>query len=466
MTDPTVPPSTPTILHLADRSRYERGLVDCGWARYLEYHSGPHGYGIVRKAQSLPLVTGTLVHEPIARILRHVQAGEPLDDAFVRQAIGLAKLAYTDGVTERGLATFMDDPTVQTLVEEQCALLGALTWLFVLNLLPWLLERYRILAVEEEQIAVLGCTCGLDGEVVDGLVHEQRGCQGIAWQSRPDVILESLTTGEHEYWEFKTLSQPSEPWESQWETKIQFALSILGVERKYGFRVDHNYVLGLIKGRREASYNVETGQYDGPLVQNSRLIYGYYKAGNPPLEAPDWQASYKWQDERGRNHTLGKAYRKTPIWTAKEFALEEGMSPVEYWVKWIGPEARAESLRLIGPLNRQDLLIAEASEEVLANELRWQEDLEHLRRLYLQHGWGSEAFMRQLRWMIPRSWDCRRYGKRHACQFEDLCFKRQGWEDPIGSGLYVERTPHHQLELDRAQAAGVPVSLQPSEASE
>ena len=57
--------------------------------------------------------------------------------------------------------------------------------------------------------------------------------------------------------------------------------------------------------------------------------------------------------------------------------------------------------------------------------------------------------------LMPRSYNCRRFGKRHACQFEMLCFYREGWANPLGGGHYLPRRPHHQPELDQAIGRGL-----------
>jgi hypothetical protein len=36
-----------------------------------------------------------------------------------------------------------------------------------------------------------------------------------------------------------------------------------------------------------------------------------------------------------------------------------------------------------------------------------------------------------------------------------LCFKQEGWNDPLGSGKYRLRRPHHQPELDAAVERGL-----------
>src|SRR3990172_8354086 len=66
---PTDQPTDPGAIWLIHRSPIQLGRVGCKRARYMEYHSGPTGYGIRRKAESLPLVTGSAVHELMAKLI-------------------------------------------------------------------------------------------------------------------------------------------------------------------------------------------------------------------------------------------------------------------------------------------------------------------------------------------------------------------------------------------------------------
>ena len=68
--------------------------------------------------------------------------------------------------------------------------------------------------------------------------------------------------------------------------------------------------------------------------------------------------------------------------------------------------------------------------------------------------WPDPRFQALMDRLFPRSYECRRYGGRHRCQFETLCFYKEGWADPMGTGRYVDRRPHHQDELVQALESG------------
>jgi hypothetical protein len=74
------------------------------------------------------------------------------------------------------------------------------------------------------------------------------------------------------------------------------------------------------------------------------------------------------------------------------------------------------------------------------------------------YGWASPEFQTLLDQLVPCSWECRPYGKEHQCEFVRICHRDQGWQDPIGSGYFVPRRPHHAPELEQAIARGLLVA--------
>lgn len=92
------------------------------------------------------------------------------------------------------------------------------------------------------------------------------------------------------------------------KTKIQFSAGALGASARLGLPIQEAWVVGLIKGRREGdTYNPETKRREGNPRQQSVLCYGWKKPGNPRWRLRDWQVSYDYVGEDGKNHRLGKA---------------------------------------------------------------------------------------------------------------------------------------------------------------
>ena len=447
------------VIWLTDRSRFELGLDRCQRARYFTNHWGPSGYGIVRKAHSIPLAAGTYYHVGLAQVLQYVMEQDQLPpDVIVRAACQAATKEYQRIVVARGLAGLDEGQRLEEVVAEQCCLIEGLIWAFTLSLLPYIHEQARILQVERDDTAVLGCTCGLGDLIGTVAQHEARDCEGIGFQYRLDFLTEYRSRpGVLAYWEFKGTSATGERFDTQWETQPQFALGAMMEANRREQQIQEAYVIGLIKGRREGdTYNPETKRREGQYRQQSVLCYGYRKPGNPPLEEEDWQAEYDYKDDTGKNRRLTKDYQKQGIWTLKD-QLGAGITPSEFWCKWMQPETLAKQVALIGPLPVSPVITHDIMEELVAEENRWKEIVWELHQALGEGGgdWISPEYQAVLRRLVPRSWSCRRFGKRYECQFADLCFYKEGWQDPLAGDRYIVRRPHHAAELQQMADRGL-----------
>ena len=455
-----------SVIQLTDRSRYEVGLDRCQRYRYLNTSWGPSGYGIARKAHSVPLAAGTYYHVGLAHVMGWVQHydAQPVPDSIIRDACALATKEYRQVVEARGMSGLDSSERLETLISEQCCLIEGLVWAFCLTTLPWIIEQCRVIQVERDDTAVIGCTCGLGdflGTVED---HEGRGCEGIGFQYRLDFLTEyRARPGVLAYWEFKGTGATGEMFDTKWETSPQFALGAMMEAKRRETQISEAWVIGLVKGRREGdTYNPELGKREGDLRQQSVLCYGYHKPANPPFEEEDWQAEFRYKDEWGKGHTLGKAYSKKGVWTLKEQLGAGEVSPSEFWAKWMPVGVLGKQIALIGPLNVSPVISQDIVEEVVGEEQKWKGILWELHQVLAENAydWTSAPYQATLRRLVPRSWSCRRYGKRHECQFAGICFYKEGWQDPLGaSGVngqeFIVRRPHHAAELAQMAARGL-----------
>ena len=449
--------------------------------RLLKYHSGPTGYGITRKAQSMPLVTGSYTHEGLAEICNWVKAEhdagrrpEVVPDHVIRMAVTVAVGKYHKTIEARGLRNLDAGERVDNIAQEQASLIEGMILGWCMALLPWMLANFRFVLIETEELSVVGCTCGLGDHVGDVPVHESRGCHGIGIMNRCDVITERWDIpGSYGYHEFKTVGQAGDWWIGQWETKIQFALGIVGAERRLNGKISEMWVHGLIKGKREGAYDWQTKKKDGPPMQQSVYCYGYRDPGNPPQIMPDWKPKYEYTDDFGATKRVGKKHKKAGIWEPEleiaQEAARQGMSPVEYWLRfYLNPALIAEQYVLVGPLNRQDVLLEEVIEELIAHENGWKDKLWqlHAKREELRYAVpGRELtdaeieacpdYQALLRFLIQRSWACRRMGQKYECEMVPYCFKQQGWQDLLATGNFIPRRPHHLPELQQAIERGL-----------
>jgi hypothetical protein len=423
---------------LTDRSRIDRGRTHCRRARYLEYHSGPYGYGIRRTAESLPLATGIGIHDLLAQIIQ-----QRPDQDQLRGLIGKATAAYHARCARRGfLDLAAEQPELDgeallqraellRVVGEQSALIEAIGWAAGLVWIPQLLDEYDPVLVEEEGLLDLG------SQVM------------LMW--RPDLILRRKIDGSLSQWDFKTaggyLDSPF--WTRQWEDNSQLLLTKIGVSRKLGEDVGFAYIFGIDKGRRSKE------KASGLLRQWSPFLYAYHKPANPPMEEEDWQTRWERYDEFGKRHTLGKNYRREAVYAWPFPGLPEGMSSVEAWVRSLAPEEVAAQRQVLGPYSFIDYAAESVLRGVKAEELRWIDDLWEIHEAGEKAGWreSDPAFQAVLDERVAQSWHCHPFGK--DCAFLPICRREPGWEDPVGSGRFEMRRPHHQPEVEQMKARGL-----------
>lgn len=465
-----------THLWYTSRSTHERGSQHCAYARYVEYHSGPYGYGMQRKALSLPLVTGSYTHFGLAGILQwvidaRVATGvqpESVPDEVIRWGAEIAIDKYRETVNKRGILKYAEqDPEslqrLQTLIQEQCFLIEGLTWAWCLLRLPMYLQEYTLIEVEGEQELVLDCDCGLGNMIGTFLEHELRGCHGIGHQSAPDILAIRKSDGEYAYTEFKTAGIPNKAQDDSWERKSQFILGMAAAERKYGVPVTHGWVEVLVKGKRDRPYPFTA---DLPKRQMSPFCHAYYKGPNPPVSEASWRPAYNYWTATGEKFTADKksGYRSTALWEpeAQEAwsGVPEGMSIVEYWARVMAqdfPIHLEKQLHQVGPIPRNDQMLAKAIRSVLAEEHLWQDRLWKVYDFSQQTGkaWGDDEFHEFLEVTVPRSWHCDPFAD-HPCSNQPICFPvTDDWRRPIESELFVYRTPHHRAELEQIKERGL-----------
>lgn len=451
-----------STLWLTDRSRWRLGAGRCARARYLANHVGQTGYGITTRSESLPLATGTYTHQGLEALLRYLQVQQALPGLGpMREIIGTVQEQYVARVTERGYRGILSSAHTEETITEQSVLLSGLLWAVRQRFLPWFHLRYQVIEVEQERLHLLGgCDCGAGALPAEQ--HAVRGCHGRALMLRTDCLARRREVGTLAYFEAKTTGWESDAWTEQWETDPQLGLGTLDLEARYGSAVDELYILTLSKGARRK----DKSDPDGRKKQQTSLCYGYRRPGNPPFTQDEWRPAYEWVDENGEVKRVSRAHRRAGVWELVEsddptwqsyLAQDREMPPEEYWVRTLPESVLDKVCFTLGPMNRQDHQIASVVAAMDAEEERWQSTLWTLYEAQTSGGltWGDPAFQALLDRLVPQSWTCRPFGREHQCEFVPICHKEQGWQDPMGTGRYQPRLPHHRPELEQAIARGL-----------
>lgn len=442
---------------LTDSSRISAGHR-CRMSRYLGYSAGPHGTGLTRRSMSTPLVTGVAVHAALQTILEECQRNgskEIPSDEFIQLATSVQVEKYKAQVKARGLDVAVGadhaqgsggdrgDSEAANRVREQTTLLAALVFGYCRITLPVLLEEFEILKVEQEEDLDLGSRTLL--------------------MSRRDLLLRDRTTGEAVMWDFKSSSTINDSYVEQWKSSPQMMVGARAASYLLGEPVKRFYIDVLMKGSMKPDYNEATGAYDGPRRQQSFLVWPYFKPGSPPLVPDEWQPFWKYacgdaancsknRSGQPHNHTLGKGW-------------ERKLHPDPWkWVQSLRKGDLATAYQILGPYPIDDYKIdqylrgQEQDEEDWIRRVGAANAAEDTYSSVAQAGWETQEFQEELDRLFPRSYQCENvYGA--PCQFKALCFKTDpGWRDPIGSGLYIPRAPHHAQEEAAFKALGVPLT--------
>lgn len=427
-----------------DRSRQETGLQHCLRARYWSYHA-VNGFGISPKQRNLPAASGIHVHLGLALVLKSIMLGgqtklpdlkDPILREQVRGAVEEAIGAYESDVAAVG---FLNEPQqeLDRQIAEQSALIEGAIWGWVRTSLLGFLQQFLILAVEQEESIVIGCSCGIGDRKGEWEHHYAQGCEGVCQQAKPDIVCENRESREVGIHDFKTMKYVSDYEIERYKNSVQMAVGTLTVERRLGRPVTHYYVWAILKGDRKAEYNPVTRAFDRPKIQLSGYCYVGWTPANPPLkpETFDWNA--KW-------------YQRLPTWTLKLESNPEEVRQIEYLVMDLMPiETLQKNFTKIGPYARQGFLMGYLK-QVYHDELRW---VEVQWRIYEEVQAGGKL-ADALDKLVPASWNCRKFGS--ICPFWEICSGEGATpEDPLRSDLYTLRVPHHEPEMIAAVAAGV-----------
>lgn len=227
---------------LTSRSRYV-AYANCPRYGLLAYDYAGDGLGLESTKASLPLVTGILIHEVLAKILKGVSVNAALDEEMEK---------YRREVESRGVR--FEDPDVAFLLKEQETMLRGTVYAWMEVRLPLILREYEIVTVEKEMKWEMG------GGVID--------------QIRCDLLARRREDGGLFYFEWKTTTTGGSDWAKQWEHNTQLLLNTLAIEEILGERCEGVIVEGLVKGRRKVDDSI-TSPFLGRKIQQSPLCYGW-----------------------------------------------------------------------------------------------------------------------------------------------------------------------------------------------
>lgn len=221
----------------------------------------------------------------------------------------------------------------------------------------------------------------------------------------PDRVAYRKLDSRPVYREYKSVKYANAGWFKHWPKAIQMHIGLKAWELETGEK-PIGYVVGLVKGQWKE------GRLHHPYV------YGWVKAdaeggvSNPA----NWQAEYKY------------GLTATGVW--------EYPGGIIKWVEKLGKDVAVGLFPISEPIMcddrlLEDLMIARAARERLLNLVRDTcRDNRELRTKFF------EPCFERCQPVVGA-----------PCVYLAACHNREVNTDPIGSGLYVPRTPHHEVEL-------------------
>lgn len=398
---------------------------ECMRKRWHVYESpnGTKAGGFERLKLALPLATGIYVHTGIGAVL----LGTSIDDA-----VKLACDGYKEEIASRGLETEVLDQ-MEDVISEQNALIEALVRAWNRIRLPYYLENYDIVAedIEREESVLL-------------IEPDSLGVMpGVELLARTDALLRRKLDGKLFIANWKTVGSADYRWYQGWEVDMQILTETLAVEKRLGERLGGVIVEGLIKGAR---YKVK--DKEGEVIgyrQGTPLIYGYKHPGNPPIDPPAYDFNYTKRKGWSRFNVWEEKveYVELPAGTytkGEEFSAEpQPMSSIAWWIDWLPEELLEAQFAIVPPLLRDQAVMESKVRQIVAIERQI-----YLGKMTYEQAESDEQRLIVLDNMFPQNeraciWPSK-------CSVYDICWTGGVSADPIGSGLFRARIPHHPQE--------------------
>jgi hypothetical protein len=218
----------------------------------------------------------------------------------------------------------------------------------------------------------------------------------------PDRVLRHKVSGLGVYREYKSTISASGKWLKSWQKAPQLHLGIAAL-REDGTDIAYAQVMGLMKG------TVRDGRLAHPYT------WGYCNASSGA-----WTHDY--------HAARSAAWNPRPVWDYPGGLVE--------WVKLCGEDVALAQFPHSEPVFLNDKLLSDFIERWTAQVIQWG-SVEELCR----HDARARAIF-----FPPRTGQCEpAFGD--PCPYRWACWNATVNADPIASGYYVEREPHHEVEV-------------------
>lgn len=445
------------MIQTTSRSQYVTSQA-CPRQGFLGYHliSAPDSSpGLQSLRVSIPLLTGGKIHEGLALLMQ----GRSLEEAVSSSRASF--LSFLEGrdllIDPKGEGnkqiTFSNE-VIEYMTGQELALVESLLRVFHLRGLPSLSHYYEVLEVEKEGPPITLGYLSNDAPLV--------------FQWRPDGLLKRKTDGELVILSFKTAATYGQLQELQFSRDDQGISEVWALEQAMAYwhqapasapkwyashfssdptppRVAGVQMCVLLKGRKRSDSSTP-----GKEVRYSPLIQGYCQSSPQGL---GMDALYAWSwdvpkiSKEGNSYTgnIGSKWKRFPVWTDYPEGIEGWISLLASGM--IQPECGDPlASQMVFPefAPKRDDRVESWARQLSLHELTRAEMATEANRLFQERDW--ETLSHYLDEHYPqRLGNCVHYGG--LCTFDPICQgPPQIITNPLGTGTYSARTPHHVLE--------------------
>ena len=220
----------------------------------------------------------------------------------------------------------------------------------------------------------------------------------------PDRLMRDRRTGQLVYREYKSAAWFSKTWAAHWPTAIQQHIGLKAIEEEFPpsfhpFPRPMGQVMGLLKGE------IKYGKLSHPYVYAYRSPQG------------EW------------THKYHSSWEKIGVW--------EYPGGIDGWVLHCGPEVAARVIHWSEPIYCDDRLL----ESMVRRLIERMEQVEQWKGAS-----QTDKGMREL--VFEQRFERCRPSIGAPCSYLDACHNYTVNEDPVGSGLFIPRTPDLDFGVD------------------
>lgn len=383
----------PIFIPLGRVTDRTRTVTDWTCSRERFYLTEYGGTGFVKASSKTELDYGLDMHDALAELAQRVGEADVVGDLARRLALR---------VRERETATLGIGRAQQLAAIAEGSFRG-----YAATVWPSILQLYDIVAVEQEVTLTIA--------------------DGLTFMARPDLILRAKADGSYWYWEYKTTGQRTEDFLKQWPKAVQVHSAIVATESTLGLKITGCIIQGLSKGYKAKDK-------DGADTFRSPFCEGWRYLNGSPI-------------------TYSYTYMRNKGW--ERFATWDHPEGVAGWVHEMPPDLLADQYPRTAPIMLRRDLSDRFFAQLVMREHRIKKAGDYIGMLAKQaeldpdkESVVDDAIQKIMDETFPMTFSqCTgRYGK-YDCPMLEACWNPRVNADPLGSGLYVPRTPHHDLEI-------------------